>query len=99
MAPQKQMYLKDEVVLCFHHEILYEAKILDVRLEDPKDKNSLHEYRVHYKGWKNTYVDPSATSCMFVQYSSYKKTNYIIQKIPQIQDATYVLSMRLTVIL
>ena len=58
MAPQKQMYVKDEVVLCFHHDILYEAKILDARLENAKDKNSLHEYRVHYKGWKNTYVNP-----------------------------------------
>ncbi|EEP80284.1 hypothetical protein UREG_05126 [Uncinocarpus reesii 1704] len=57
MPPQKQMYQKDEVVLCFHHDILYDAKILDSRLENPKDKSSLYEYRVHYKGWKNTWDD------------------------------------------
>ncbi|KAJ5138792.1 uncharacterized protein N7515_003640 [Penicillium bovifimosum] len=50
-------YNKDEKVLCFHHEILYDAKILDVRLKDPKDKKSAYEYQVHYKGWKNTWDD------------------------------------------
>lgn len=48
------MYLKDEKALCFHGELLYEAKVLDVRRQDSKDKNSAFEYRVHYKGWKNT---------------------------------------------
>ncbi|KAI1944917.1 Esa1p-associated factor [Ophidiomyces ophidiicola] len=57
MPPQKQMYHKDEVVLCFHHDILYDAKILDARAENESDKNSLYEYRVHYKGWKNTWDD------------------------------------------
>lgn len=50
------IYHKDEKVFCFHHEILYEAKILEVRLTDPDDRKSPYEYRVHYKGWKNTYV-------------------------------------------
>lgn len=50
------MYSKDEKVLCFHQELLYDAKILEVRLKDPSDKKSPHEYLVHYKGWKNTYV-------------------------------------------
>jgi hypothetical protein len=36
--------------------LLYDAKILEVRLKDPSDKKSPHEYLVHYKGWKNTYV-------------------------------------------
>lgn len=48
------MYNKDEKVLCFHHEILYDAKILDIKQKDPTDKKSPLEYRVHYKGWKNT---------------------------------------------
>jgi mortality factor 4-like protein 1 len=52
MAPS--MYSKDEKVLCFHHEILYDAKILDVRHKDANDKKSPFEYQVHYKGWKNT---------------------------------------------
>ncbi|KAJ5224060.1 hypothetical protein N7468_008602 [Penicillium chermesinum] len=50
-------YVKDERVLCFHHEILYEAKILDVRHQDPSDKKSPMEYKVHYKGWKSTWDD------------------------------------------
>ncbi|OQD68622.1 hypothetical protein PENDEC_c033G05028 [Penicillium decumbens] len=51
------MYSKDEKVLCFHQELLYDAKILDVRLKDASDKKSPHEYLVHYKGWKNTWDD------------------------------------------
>ncbi|KAK2748857.1 Esa1p-associated factor [Onygenales sp. PD_40] len=58
MAPTHHpTYHKDEKVFCFHHEILYEAKILEVRLTDPEDRKSPHEYRVHYKGWKNTWDD------------------------------------------
>ncbi|KAJ5720761.1 Chromatin modification-related protein eaf3 [Penicillium malachiteum] len=55
MAPST--YSSDEKVLCFHHEILYEAKVLEVRHKDPQDKKSPYEYRVHYKGWKNTWDD------------------------------------------
>jgi hypothetical protein len=50
------VYQKDEKVLCFHHELLYEAKVLDSKPSDPNDKKSPLHYRVHYKGWKNTYV-------------------------------------------
>ncbi|KAI5310475.1 Esa1p-associated factor [Ascosphaera atra] len=58
MAPANHpLYHKDEKVFCFHHEILYEAKILDVRHQDPDDKKSPHEFLVHYKGWKNTWDD------------------------------------------
>ncbi|EGE79285.2 chromatin modification-like protein eaf3 [Blastomyces dermatitidis ER-3] len=58
MAPANHpIYHKDEKVFCFHHEILYEAKILEVRLTDPDDRKSPYEYRVHYKGWKNTWDD------------------------------------------
>ncbi|KAL4752842.1 chromatin modification-related protein eaf3 [Aspergillus terricola var. indicus] len=58
MAPAGQTtYQKDERVLCFHHEILYEAKILDLRHTDPDDRKSPYEYLVHYKGWKNTWDD------------------------------------------
>lgn len=55
MAPSN--YSTDEKVLCFHHEILYEAKILELRHKDSSDKKSPFEYRVHYKGWKNTWDD------------------------------------------
>ena len=55
MAPANPaLFAKDEKVLCFHHELLYEAKVLDTRLSDPSDRKSPWEYRVHYKGWKST---------------------------------------------
>lgn len=57
MAPAQStqaMYAKDERVLCFHGELLYEAKVLEAKAKDPDDKNGGHKYRVHYKGWKNT---------------------------------------------
>lgn len=50
MVP-KQQYDKDEKVLCFHGELLYEAKILEVKHEHGTGPYS---YRIHYKGWKNT---------------------------------------------
>ncbi|MCJ1280807.1 Esa1p-associated factor [Xylographa opegraphella] len=56
-VPTQQAYAKDERVLCFHHELLYEAKVLDFKLSDPSDKKSQMLYRVHYKGWKNTWDD------------------------------------------
>ncbi|KAF2768682.1 MRG-domain-containing protein [Teratosphaeria nubilosa] len=58
MAPASgPVYAKDEKVLCFHGELLYEAKVLDSKLKDSSDKNGGHVYRVHYKGWKNTWDD------------------------------------------
>jgi hypothetical protein len=61
-ADSKPMYQKDEKALCFHGELLYEAKVLEVDKVDPSDKNSPWRYRVHYKGWKNTYVNPFGSS-------------------------------------
>jgi len=43
-------------VLCFHLELLYEAKVLDSKPKDPNDKGDGYVYKIHYKGWKNTYV-------------------------------------------
>ncbi|KAL8733051.1 MAG: hypothetical protein Q9181_003735 [Wetmoreana brouardii] len=51
----KQNFGTDEKVLCFHGEMLYEAKILDVRQEPTT--TSPYSYRIHYKGWKNTWDD------------------------------------------
>lgn len=59
MAPSKANapeYSKDEKVLCFHLELLYEAKVLEVKPKDPNDKGDGYVYKIHYKGWKNTYV-------------------------------------------
>ncbi|KAL9002320.1 MAG: hypothetical protein Q9188_004743 [Gyalolechia gomerana] len=50
----KQNYEKDDKVLCFHGELLYEAKILEVE-QDTETKS--FRYRIHYKGWKNTWDD------------------------------------------
>jgi hypothetical protein len=65
MAPSKSAaatapFSKDERVLCFHHEMLYEAKVLDSR---PTEDNQSWQYRIHYKGWKNT-VSPSIFFCL-----------------------------------
>ncbi|MDI1491944.1 MAG: Esa1p-associated factor [Ramalina farinacea] len=59
MAPARKAnaFEKDEKVLCFHHELLYEAKVLNWRHVDASDKNSPQQYRVHYKGWKATWDD------------------------------------------
>ena len=57
MAPSKQPpqpFAKDEKVLCFHHEMLYEAKILDV---SPTETGEGFQYKIHYKGWKSTWDD------------------------------------------
>lgn len=54
-APEPQ-FKKDEKTLCFHHELMYEAKIIDVEPRESKgdDKKAGFRYKVHYKGWKNT---------------------------------------------
>ncbi|APA16324.1 hypothetical protein sscle_16g110940 [Sclerotinia sclerotiorum 1980 UF-70] len=56
MAPSKSgppaaPYAKDEKVLCFHHDLLYEAKVLDTR---PTEDGSSWQCKIHYKGWKAT---------------------------------------------
>lgn len=69
MAPSKANspeYAKDEKVLCFHLELLYEAKVLDLKPKDPNDKGDGYVYRIHYKGWKNTYVSCCFTHLIFV---------------------------------
>jgi mortality factor 4-like protein 1 len=57
MAPaavSEAQFRKDEKALCFHHELLYEAKVLELKPIDESDKKSGFQYKVHYKGWKNT---------------------------------------------
>ncbi|KAI0484398.1 MRG-domain-containing protein [Xylariaceae sp. FL0804] len=55
MAPPKQErappYSKDEKVLSFHGDLMYDAKIMDVKVE-PGKKADEAQYRIHYKGWK-----------------------------------------------
>lgn len=57
MAPPKQPqppFQKDERVLCFHMEMLYEAKILDIM---PAESGEGWQYKIHYKGWKSSWDD------------------------------------------
>ena len=58
MAPPKQApgppFQKDERVLCFHMEMLYEAKILDIR---PGENGDGWQFKIHYKGWKASWDD------------------------------------------
>ncbi|KAK3344157.1 chromo domain-like protein [Lasiosphaeria hispida] len=57
MAPSKAPqapFSKDERVLCFHMEMLYEAKILDVQ---PGEGGEGWQYKIHYKGWKSSWDD------------------------------------------
>lgn len=58
MAPKQppQPFAKDEKVLCFHHEMLYEAKILDIK-PSPDGLDAGYQYKIHYKGWKATWDD------------------------------------------
>ncbi|KAF4126357.1 mortality factor 4-like protein 1 [Geosmithia morbida] len=50
---QQPQFQKDEKVLCFHMDMLYEAKVTDVQ---PSGTDGFR-YKVHYKGWKNTWDD------------------------------------------
>ena len=58
MAPSSKQpqppFSKDERVLCFHMEMLYEAKILDVK---PGENGGGWQYKIHYKGWKSSWDD------------------------------------------
>ncbi|KAL2293592.1 hypothetical protein FJTKL_05455 [Diaporthe vaccinii] len=51
--PAAPPYAKDEKVLCFHHDMLYEAKIIEI---DCTEEGGFR-YKIHYKGWKATWDD------------------------------------------
>ncbi|KAL9113290.1 MAG: hypothetical protein Q9227_002625 [Pyrenula ochraceoflavens] len=55
-SESKPMYAANEKVLCFHHDLLYDAKVLEVQSVE-KEGTTVWQYRVHYKGWKNTWDD------------------------------------------
>lgn len=67
MAPVKRdanqpPFQKDERVLCFHMDLLYEAKILEVERNTPSTSDGQQggggwQFKVHYKGWKSTWDD------------------------------------------
>ncbi|KAF9364352.1 MAG: MRG-domain-containing protein [Benniella sp.] len=58
MTNKRQMtFAENEIVLCFHGPLLYEAKILktDWRSLDPPHGEEGPVYLVHYRGWKQTW--------------------------------------------
>ncbi|KAH8677961.1 chromo domain-like protein [Xylariales sp. PMI_506] len=68
MAPSKQApgppFAKDEKVLCFHGDLMYEAKITEIRSAADNSNTNVAtikaddaQYRVHYKGWKSSWDD------------------------------------------
>ncbi|KAK1754616.1 MRG-domain-containing protein [Echria macrotheca] len=57
MPPQKQPqppFHSGERVLCFHMEMLYEAKVLDVQTGENGEG---WLFKIHYKGWKSSWDD------------------------------------------
>jgi len=56
MAPKQQPppFAKDERVLCFHMDMLYEAKILDLQRNEDGEG---WQFKIHYKGWKSSWDD------------------------------------------
>lgn len=57
MAPKQNQtppYAKDERVLCFHGDLMYEAKVTEIK---PAAKVDDTQYRIHYKGWKASWDD------------------------------------------
>ncbi|KAI1471079.1 MRG-domain-containing protein [Daldinia caldariorum] len=60
MAPPRQNqappFSKDEKVLCFHGDLMYEAKIMEVSVKSGQKPEDA-QYRIHYKGWKASWDD------------------------------------------
>ncbi|KAI1802584.1 chromo domain-like protein [Daldinia bambusicola] len=60
MAPSRQNqappFAKDEKVLCFHGDLMYEAKIMEVSVKSGQKPEDA-QYRIHYKGWKASWDD------------------------------------------
>jgi len=56
MAPSEEplTFELNEKVLCFHMDLLYDAKVIEV---DSDDESGERQYKVHYRGWKNTWDD------------------------------------------
>ncbi|VDL18040.1 unnamed protein product [Hymenolepis diminuta] len=46
----KKLFEKDEKVLCFHGSLMYNAKVMDIKLE-----NNEYLYFIHYTGWNKTW--------------------------------------------
>ena len=55
-APKTEVYAIDEAALCYHHHLIYEAKILKATSLDNENTSITGaigpQYYVHYKGWK-----------------------------------------------
>lgn len=67
-------YAVDERVLCWHQDLVYEAKVLEVRRDAETP-----EYYVHYKGWKNTYVERAILTIYSIEALPEDFMRFIIQ--------------------
>jgi mortality factor 4-like protein 1 len=81
MAPKntpQPPFQKDERVLCFHHEMLYEAKILDIM---DAENGEGWQYKIHYKGWKSSWDDwvPQDRVRKFTQENKELAANLVAQ--------------------
>lgn len=86
------VFAKDERVLCFHHDLLWEAKILDSKLSVP-EYTSVRHYLVHYKGWKNTYVE-LVFSHLLVDASPYSIRDLVVNS--RVTTHIFVLNLSLS---
>jgi len=72
-------FVTNERVLCYHGPLIYEAKVLKVETWDETDKkgpNAGTHYRIHYKGWKESWdewVPPD-------RVLKFNETNITLQK-------------------
>jgi len=57
LSSSEETYITNERVLCYHGPLIYEAKVMKVKVFDltttVTGRLGVH-YLVHYKGWKQT---------------------------------------------
>lgn len=55
-------FVVDEIVLAFHGNLLYEARVLEVRKEEGC---RAHSYEVHFQGWKKSWNESVSHTLVF----------------------------------
>ena len=66
-APKTEVYAIDEAALCYHHHLIYEAKILKATSLDDENTSITGaigpQSYVHYKGWKSKTSGSPLSGC------------------------------------
>lgn len=62
--PSDTIFEEGRVVLAFHGNLLYEARILNVTFVDTS-RDEVQEYEVHYQGWKKSWREIVARNMVF----------------------------------